>query len=69
MEYASTIGKLREELNNLKGTLTLKTKEEERLKDQVKALEEKSSQISSYLTVIIALQYLFRNIRRRVKKQ
>ena len=51
MEYVGTISKLKEELNTLKASLTLKTKEEERLKDQVKKFEETEKLFTSQSNV------------------
>jgi len=51
LEYASTISKLKEEVTSLKTGLSQKTKEEERLKEQVKGLEEEKTKITNYITV------------------
>ncbi len=66
LEYTSTISKLREEISTLRTTLTQKNKDEERMKDQIKALEEKETQITSYLTVLFRTKHL-RTIRRGVR--
>jgi len=51
MEYVGTISKLKDEISSLKNELALKTKEEERLKDQVKKLEECEKQFTNTATV------------------
>ncbi len=51
MEYVGTISKLKEEVNTLKTALAQKTKEEERLKDQVKKLEESEKLFTAQASV------------------
>ena len=51
VEYVGTISKLKKELTTLKSELTEKSKEEERLKDHMRRLEENESAFTKQVNV------------------
>lgn len=51
VEYVGTISKLKKELTTLKSELTEKNKEEERLKDHMRRLEENESAFTKQVNV------------------
>lgn len=56
-DYTNTIAKLKEEILTLKTNLSEKGKDEERLKDRIRGLEQKWTEASAEFTVSLLLEF------------